>query len=584
MQIKEYLKNNILLFDGSMGTYFAARNGRQFEACELANLHAPEEVLEIHREYLISGAKAIKTNTFGANRRLFPEDTCASIIDAGWNLARSSGAEYIFADIGPIKANKDSELYDEYKFVVDRFIELGASNFLFETQSEIGVLPQIAEYIKERNSESFIIVSFSALPDGFTRSGSLIRDIFAELEDCSAIDSIGLNCVSSARHMVSIANALAPTKKIRAFMPNSGYPTVLGTRPVYSGSSGYFTEQILCLADRGAGIIGGCCGTTPEHIASVCKALNGRTPKTADASVPEAAITAAVGGERFFAALSDPGRKPFAIELDPPENADIGKFMKGVKELRENGADIITIADCPIARARMDSSLLACKVRRELDMEAMPHMTCRDRNLNATKALLLGLSAEGVHNVLTITGDPIPSDTRDEVKAVFNFNSRKLAAYIRSLGETGLTTPFHIYGALNVNARNFRIQLELAQEKEKNGICGFLTQPVLTAQALENLKLARETLSGKLLGGIIPIVSHRNACFMDSEVAGINVDKQIIDLYEGADRARGEELAVTITAAIAREIAPYIDGYYLITPFGRTALMARIMKAIRDQE
>ncbi|MDD6024748.1 MAG: methylenetetrahydrofolate reductase, partial [Oscillospiraceae bacterium] len=223
-------------------------------------------------------------------------------------------------------------------------------------------------------------------------------------------------------------------------------------------------------------------------------------------------------------------------------------------------------------------------LRRELQMEALPHMTCRDRNLNATKALLLGLCSEGVHNVLTITGDPIPSASRDEVKSVYNFNSRMLASYIRSLGETILPVPFHVFGALNVNARNFHIQLELAQEKEKNGICGFLTQPVLTEQGLENLKLARETLKGKILGGIIPIVSHRNACFMNSEVAGIRVDDQIVAMYEGADRQQGEELAVKISSAVAKEIAPYVDGYYLITPFGRTGLMARIMKAIREQE
>jgi len=210
-------------------------------------------------------------------------------------------------------------------------------------------------------------------------------------------------------------------------------------------------------------------------------------------------------------------------------------------------------------------------------------MTCRDRNLNATKALLLGLSAEGVHNVLTVTGDPIPSADRDEVKSVFNFNSRMLARYITGLGETVLTTPFRVFGALNLNARNFSVQLRLAQKKEENGMVGFLTQPVLTAQALENLKLAHETLHGKILGGIIPVVSQRNALFMNSEVSGITVDQEIIDRYAGLDRAQGEELAVRISTTIAKEIAPYVDGFYLMTPFGRTGLMGRIMDEIRKE-
>ena len=270
------------------------------------------------------------------------------------------------------------------------------------------------------------------------------------------------------------------------------------------------------------------------------------------------------------------------MELDPPEAADITKFMAGARELQAGGADMITIADCPIARARMDASILACKLHRELQMEALPHMTCRDRNLNATKALLLGLSAEEVHNVLVVTGDPIPSASRDEVKSVYNFNSRMLAGYITSLNETVLPTPFRVFGALNLNAVNFQVQLRLALEKQAQGVCGFLTQPVLTAQALENLKLARRTLEGKILGGIIPVVSHKNALFMNSEVAGITVDPEITKRYEGLDRQQGEELAIKVSRTIAGEIAPYVDGFYLMTPFGRTNLMVRIMDAIRN--
>ena len=146
-----------------------------------------------------------------------------------------------------------------------------------------------------------------------------------------------------------------------------------------------------------------------------------------------------------------------------------------------------------------------------------------------------------------------------------------------------MPTPLHIFGALNVNARNFRIQLDIAKTKEENGAVGFLTQPVLSPQAVENLKLARETLDGRILGGIIPVVSQRNALFMNSEIAGIRVDDEIIRRYEGADRARGEELAVEISTEYARQIAPYVDGFYLMTPFGRTGLIARILDSFRQE-
>ena len=195
--------------------------------------------------------------------------------------------------------------------------------------------------------------------------------------------------------------------------------------------------------------------------------------------------------------------------------------------------------------------------------------------------MLLGLSMEGVHNVLTVTGDPIPTEDRDEVKSVFNFNSRKLARYISGLNETSFRIPFRVFGALNLNARNFEMQLKIAKEKEACGVTGFLTQPVLSHEALENLKLAREELSGKILGGIFPVVSHKNACFLNNEIAGIRVCDEIVTLYEGLDRAAAEDLAVRISLRVAEAIAPYTDGYYLMTPFKRVELMTRILQGLQ---
>lgn len=284
---------------------------------------------------------------------------------------------------------------------------------------------------------------------------------------------------------------------------------------------------------------------------------------------------------RFWEALCDPEQKPFAVELDTPGHADIARYMAGARELCAGGAELITIADCPGAQARVDSSLMACKLERELGVQAMPHMTCRDRNQNATQALLLGLCAEGIQNVLLVTGDPVPSASRDEVKSVYQFNSRKLIRYVDSLNGMLLPRPFRVFAALNVNARNFDIQLELAAEKERSGACGFFTQPVLTERALINLERARRTLSGKLVGGILPVVSQKNALFMNSEVPGIAIDERIIALYGGKDRAEAEALALHVSRAVAREIAPHVDGFYLMTPFGRTGLMVRLMQALR---
>ena len=254
--------------------------------------------------------------------------------------------------------------------------------------------------------------------------------------------------------------------------------------------------------------------------------------------------------------------------------------MDGARALAQAGADAITIADCPIGRARMDSSILACKLSRELGIEALPHMTCRDRNVNATKALLLGLSMEQVHNVLVVTGDPIPTEDRGNVKSVYQFNSRVLARFITGLRESGEAEPFFVCGALNINAVRFDLELERAKEKTACGVEAFLTQPVLSERAALNLEEARRALDAKLIGGLLPVVSEKNARFLQSEVHGIAVDDAVIRAYAGLDRAQGEELAVRLCRAAAERIAPFVDGYYIMTPFQRTGLARRVIEAV----
>ena len=583
--IRDYLKKQPLLFDGGMGTYYASRNRTSHRDCEWANLSAPEEIAAIHRAYLDAGCRAIKTNTYGANRLRFSESDCAAMIREGWQIAnRAAGDAYVFADIGPIDAEDDTDILAEYLFVTDQFLQQGARNFLFETLGTGQYLSEIASVIRTEAPEAFILVSFAASPDGFSRDGRLIRDLLNAAATDPNIDAVGLNCVSGGRQMVELMRKIGPVEGLFSAMPNAGYPTVRGNRTFYEGDPGYFSDQMEQLRAQGVRILGGCCGTTPEHMREVAKKLRMPTAVRIEYR-PEATAERRARPEAddpFWTALCDPDRKPFAVELDPPENADVAKFMKGARDLQENGVDLITVADCPVARARIDSSLMACKIRRELSMDAMPHMTCRDRNLNATQALLLGLCAEGVNKVLVVTGDPIPAANRDEVKSVYNFNSRKLINYVDGLNRTVLPNPFRIFAALNVNVRNFGVQMDIAKRKEQNGALAFLTQPILSPEGLENLKIAREKLQGRILGGIMPVVSERNARFMNSEIAGITVDEKIIELYRGADREKGESLAVKISTEIAGQMAPYVDGFYIITPFGRTGLVGRIMENIHQ--
>ena len=586
MDIREYLKQGRpLLFDGAMGTYFAAKTGKASDQCERANLTLPKEILAIHKAYLEAGCQAIKTNTFSMGAELAEGENfeAEQIIRSGCWLAleATKGTDaVIFADMGPAPQGKAVSPAENYCRQADIFLSQGITHFLVETLPSDSGIPEFAHYVKSKCPDAYIIVSYAVSSDGVTWEGRRGRKLLQRTAELDAVDAVGFNCVSGPHHILEQLQSVELPGKPVSIMPNAGYPTVVGQRTVYQGAPEYFAQKMVQIVENGAVIVGGCCGTTPAHIEKMTAALAQPVQRRTGQQKGEKKTRPVIIGENTLWDKLSAGKRVVAVELDPPVDDDIGFFLEGVQLLRDSGADAVTIADCPVGRPRADSSLLACKVKRELGIEALPHMACRDRNLNATKALLLGLSIEGVHNVLLVTGDPIPTEERSEVKSVFNFNSRKLARYVSDLNDS-LTTPFHIFGALNLNARNFEMQLRMAQEKEACGVEGFLTQPVLSAQALENLKLARERLKGKILGGIFPVVSHRNACFLNNEISGMRVCDEIVALYEGKSREEAEALAVRISAQVAKEIEPYTDGVYLMTPFRRVALMRRIMEELR---
>ena len=588
--IREYLAHKPLLFDGGMGTYYKAAPGAD---CEMANLTDPEGVKKVHAEYLAAGAQAIKTNTFGLPRMAAAQmPGWEELAEAGWKLACDAAAEKdaaVFADLGPAPDTEAAPASSAYGLVVQQFAALGAKNFLFETlSSDVGIVEAV-KALRVAVPDVFVMVSFAVLPDGYTREGLLFRDLLRRMEQSGVVDAAGLNCVSAPGAMKKLVQGLGETLLPLSVMPNAGYPVVTRARVLYQGKPEYFAREMGQIAAAGVRILGGCCGTTPAHIAALRAELDAlpQQTKAAPAAKLSTGTAPAVEKDDTFLRKLNAGEKVIAIELDSPRVADLSGYLDGARRLQAAGADLLTIADCPIAQARMDSSLVACRVHRELGMCALPHMTCRDRNLNATKALLLGLYAEGVREVLAITGDPIPSAERDEVKSVYQFNSRKLAQYIVSLAGEGREMPsaMTVFGALNLNARNFDVELRRAVEKLENGMSGFLTQPVLSAQAVENLRKARQTLGerAKILAGIMPVVSQRNAIFMENEINGIHVEEDIIQRFAGLDREQGEALGLEVSMQMAREALPYADGFYLMTPFNRVALMERLIARLKTE-
>lgn len=584
-RVRELLAQGVLLFDGATGTALCAQSG-EGEAVERLCLTQPQRVLALHRAYLAAGCRAIKTNTFAAHVSLAceNEDDQKALIRAAYDLARRAGDAYdaaVFADIGPAPTDADAAAC--YIAMAEQFLNVGATCFLFETMQSGEGLAEAAAHIKASCPDAWIMVSFAADADGFTRAGEQASALALQMSACGAVDAIGLNCICGAYHIRQLLSTLDVGDKLMSAMPNAGYPHVEEGRTYYDSAPAYYAQQVMECVKAGARIVGGCCGTTPEHIRQIARLLGTPMPPRVRMGDEKAEQPPEKECRSRILRRLEQGRRITLVELDPPRSADIGGFMEGARRLEQAGADAITIADCPIGRARMDSSLLACKLSRELGIEALPHMTCRDRNVNATKALLLGLSMENVHNVLVVTGDPIPTGDRGSVKSVYQFNSRVLAKFIRGLGESGEAEPFFVCGGLNINAVRFDLELERAKEKMDCGVSAFLTQPVLSEQAALHLERARDELRGaKLIGGLFPVVSEKNARFLQSEVHGITVDEAVVRAYAGLDRAQGEDMAVRLCMEAASRISPFVDGYYIMTPFQRVELVCRVIRETRN--
>ena len=316
--VRSILEQRVLVFDGAMGTYYQTQPGQE---CEQANLTDPEGILRVHRAYLAAGAEALKTNTFGLPRMAAAgAPGWQTLAEAGWRLACQAAGEKaaVFADLGPAPDTEGQPAAAVYKRVAEVFLAQGAKNFLFETLSSDAGVAEAAAYIKERCPEAFLLVSFAVLPDGYTREGLRCRVLAQRMAGCGAADAVGLNCVSAPSAMEKLLPELAGLALPLAVMPNAGYPIVTRSRVVYQGKPDYFAQTLCRIRQKGAVILGGCCGTTPEHIAALRQALEKTpmpiSPETAPA-VPAEQKTMPAPPDALLEGLAD-GRKVIAVELD----------------------------------------------------------------------------------------------------------------------------------------------------------------------------------------------------------------------------------------------------------------------------
>ncbi len=576
--------NDYLLFDGAFGTYYSKKY-RSEQPCELACITHPEQVAEIHREYIAAGAMAIKTNTFAANTIALKADfsVVSDVITQAWKLANQAAAPVnalVFADIGPV-FTEDSSMDELYR-TAELFLSLGAEYFLLETAQDASVF-LLAEYIKQKLPGAFVITSFAVDQDGYTRKGIPLKKLAAESEHRS-IDVFGLNCMCGPSHLLQIASGLSVSKPL-SVMPNSGYPLSVNGRTLFIDNETYFAEKMVQMYRQGVKILGGCCGTTPDHIKALAQRLQilEKAPPAAALETPEKPPQAAVQNSNPFAEKLYGGRRVIAVELDPPFDADYSHIRQAAPALKNAGADAVTIADSPLARARASSFMLAAKIQREAGIPTIPHFTCRDQNMIGLKSILLGGNIEELQNVLVVTGDPVPADDRREIKGVFSANSYQLIEYIQNLNQDVFqVNPYLIGGALNVNSQRFDFELKRALKKQEMGVKFFLTQPIYSDTAIENLKAAKQALSAKILAGLMPIVSYKNAVFLNNEVAGIDIPEEIIAKIEGKTPEEVQKTALDYCMALCGKIGHSCDGYYLMTPLKKISLIIALIQRIKN--
>lgn len=569
--MKDYInKTKYFLFDGAIGTYYALKN-RPYSLAQ-ANILDYNTIVSIHKEYISSGAQAISTNTF-CNSDL---RSIQAAISAAKDAVRDKKI-HIFASIGPLS---DYTL-EEYKPIIDTFIEGGISNFLFETFASTEIIFDLVNYIKYKLINSFIITSFAVDQNGYTSQGIFYHDIINKVKDSPYIDSYGFNCVSGPVHMLSLASKLDNTD-ILSIMPNAGYPSFINGQASYTDNPHYFAEKLIDIHKLGVKILGGCCGTTPKHI-KILRDLLDKDIKKNKVIIPKTKSVPQQKPKNTLQEKIEGNNKIIIVEYDPPLTATGSDVTNASQLLEQAGVDAISIADNPLGRARADSLIIASRIKRDTScVDVIPHLTCRDRNAISIRSALMGLKTEDIYNLLCITGDPVSSCYDKQAKGVFSFSSISLLKYVNSINNEDSSIEYYCGAALNINANKFTLELERAKKKVQAGAKYFITQPCFTQESIQNIISSYNELKVPIIVGLMPLKSYRNAIFINSEISGIDIPLDIVEKYIDKSPEECIDISIEVTMNIIDKISNYVKGYHLITPPKGEDIIVRLAKEINN--
>jgi methionine synthase / methylenetetrahydrofolate reductase(NADPH) len=596
------LKEKILIADGAMGTLLYSYGvDRCFE--EL-NLSHPDEVFKVHRDYIEAGADIIQTNTYGANyeklSRYGLEDAVKEINTAAVRLAKKAAGDqtYVVGTIGGIRAIKQNISLEEIKrsFREQLYCLLleGVDGILLETYYDFEELKTVVK-IAKKETDLPVIAQVSMHESGVLQNGMRVDSALQELEMLGA-DVVGINCRMGPYHMVSsLEEVPIPNNAFLSVYPNASLPNYEEGRFYYSAEPEYFGEISNDLREQGARIIGGCCGTTPEHIRAVAMKLTSRIPvkdKRVKAKKSVQLSSPPLKEKLLHQKVKE--KKTVIVELDPPKHLDTSLFFQGAKALKEEGIDAITLADNPLASPRIGNDAIGTMVKERYDLTPLVHITCRDRNLIGLQSHLMGLHTLGIHNILAITGDPAKIGDFPGAASVYDLSSLELIELIKQNNE-GISfsgkslrqkTQFSVGAAFNPNFRHLDASVKRLERKVNAGADYFISQPVFGIEEIYQVYEATKHLNTPIFIGIMPLLSSRNAEFLHHEVPGIKVPvetrKRIKDA--GTDpvhtRAAGLEIAKELIDAAYK----LFNGIYLITPFVRYDMSIELIQYIKEKD
>jgi homocysteine S-methyltransferase len=590
------LNDSILLGDGAIGTELFARGGTLSHGLERLNILSPDLVQQLHADYVAAGSRVIETNTFAANRLSLSmfgaDDKIRDIIFGGVTVARAAaeGKAYVAGSVGPlptqdgefITSSDQTALFGEQ---ISLLVESGVDLLMIESFTDAEELVR-AVFAARAATDIPIVAQAAYGPDGTTAKNERAEDVAARCIAAGA-DVVGANCGYGVTSVLqAIRRLCTQSVPLSAYM-NAGFPEQVEGRLIYLSTPEYLAKRAVELTALGVRLIGGCCGTGPETIRAIAKAI---APSKSSAFFVSSRIAEPQPAE-VQPATPEIGSiipRRIVVELDPPSDLDIKPILNAALSLRNTGVDAITIADNPLATVRVDTLTTASLVQHESGIPTIPHLTGRDRNRIALQSTIMGAHVLGIRSILCVTGDPVRMHQETNTSGVFDVNSIGLVKMVSDFNcgqRTGCTerTAFAIGVALNPNVRSLNGQLIKLKRKIEAGANFVLTQPIFSIERLDALQdaMAEADIDIPIFLGILPLSSAKNAEFLHNEVPGIFIPDDVREeLARHVKVADQRAAALEICSDFIQQIAGRIRGFYMIAPRNRIELVLPLVNTV----